>query len=111
MASDKVPMLAEGHRQLTEEVKRLKLERPEIIDAIYRLIGTFDPEFQARLRDNVILAGGGSRLSGLALLIERDLKGLGGGNVTAVEEPMYAGANGGLKIAMEMPVKYWKALV
>lgn len=34
MASDKVPMLAEGHRQLTEEVKRLKLERPEIIDAI-----------------------------------------------------------------------------
>src|ERR687891_882340 len=34
MASDKVPMLAEGHRQLTEEVKRLKLERPEVIDAI-----------------------------------------------------------------------------
>ena len=34
MASDKEPMLAEGHRQLTEEVKRLKLERPEIIDAI-----------------------------------------------------------------------------
>ena len=34
MASDKVPMLAEGHRQLTEEVKRLKLERPEIIDSI-----------------------------------------------------------------------------
>jgi transcription elongation factor GreA len=34
MASDKVPMLAEGHRHLTEEVKRLKLERPSIIDAI-----------------------------------------------------------------------------
>jgi transcription elongation factor GreA len=34
MASDKVPMLAEGHRQLTAEVKRLKLERPEVIDAI-----------------------------------------------------------------------------
>ena len=34
MASDKVPMLAEGHRHLTEEVKRLKLERPEVIDAI-----------------------------------------------------------------------------
>ena len=34
MASDKVPMLAEGHRQLTNEVKRLKLERPEVIDAI-----------------------------------------------------------------------------
>ena len=34
MASDKVPMLAEGHRTLTEEVKRLRLERPEIIDSI-----------------------------------------------------------------------------
>jgi len=34
MASDKVPMLAEGHRRLTEEVKRLRLERPEIIDSI-----------------------------------------------------------------------------
>ena len=34
MASDKVPMLAEGHRQLSEEVKRLKAERPAIIDSI-----------------------------------------------------------------------------
>jgi len=34
MASDKVPMLAEGHRHLNEELKRLKLERPEIIDSI-----------------------------------------------------------------------------
>lgn len=34
MASDKVPMLAEGHAQLTEDLKRLKLERPEIVEAI-----------------------------------------------------------------------------
>jgi transcription elongation factor GreA len=34
MASDKVPMLAEGYRRIEEDVKRLKLERPEIIDAI-----------------------------------------------------------------------------
>lgn len=35
MASDKVPMLAEGHRLLTDEVKRLKtVERPAVIDAI-----------------------------------------------------------------------------
>ena len=34
MSSEKVPMLAEGHRQMTEEVKRLKLERPEIIESI-----------------------------------------------------------------------------
>ena len=34
MSIEKVPMLAEGHRQLTDEAKRLKLERPEIIEAI-----------------------------------------------------------------------------
>lgn len=83
---------------------------PEIVEAIYRLIGTFDPEFQAKLRGNVILAGGGSRLIGLPLLVERDLQGLGGGNVVAVEEPTFAGSNGGLSMAMEMPAKYWKAL-
>jgi rod shape-determining protein MreB len=84
---------------------------PEIVEAIYNLIGTFDPEFQAKLRNNVILAGGGSRLIGLPLLVEKDLTGLGGGNVVAVEEPAYAGSNGGLKLAMEMPARYWKALV
>jgi transcription elongation factor GreA len=35
MASDKVPMLAEGQRKLQDEVKHLKtVERPAVIDAI-----------------------------------------------------------------------------
>ena len=34
MASDKVPMLEEGFRTMTDEVKRLKLARPGIIDSI-----------------------------------------------------------------------------
>ena len=34
MASEKVPMLEEGHRMLEEEAKRLKQERPEIVEAI-----------------------------------------------------------------------------
>jgi len=35
MASEKVPMLAEGHRKLSDEVKHLKqVERPAIIEAI-----------------------------------------------------------------------------
>jgi len=33
-SADKVPMLAEGHRKLTEDLKRLKAERPEIVEAI-----------------------------------------------------------------------------
>src|SRR3982751_1851654 len=31
---EKMPMLAEGHEMLTVELKRLKVERPQIIDAI-----------------------------------------------------------------------------
>ena len=35
MASDKVPMLAEGHRKLEAELRQLKtVERPAVIDAI-----------------------------------------------------------------------------
>ena len=34
MASEKVPMLAEGFSHLTDELKRMKLERPEIIESI-----------------------------------------------------------------------------
>ena len=34
MSSEKVPMLAEGFRLIEEDVKRLKLERPDIIDSI-----------------------------------------------------------------------------
>ena len=32
--AEKVPMLEEGHRKLTDELKRLKSERPEIVEAI-----------------------------------------------------------------------------
>ena len=34
MASEKVPMLAEGHRHLEAELKRLRAERPSIVDSI-----------------------------------------------------------------------------
>jgi transcription elongation factor GreA len=33
-SAEKVPMLAEGHRKLTDDLKRLKAERPEIVEAI-----------------------------------------------------------------------------
>ena len=33
-SAEKVPMLAEGFRKLTDDLKRLKLERPSIVEAI-----------------------------------------------------------------------------
>ncbi|MGE0142017.1 MAG: MamK family actin-like protein [Planctomycetota bacterium] len=82
-----------------------------IIDGVRKLIGSFDPEFQHRLRNRVVLAGGGSMIRGLDSAIEDAMrKDLGGGKVVHVDEPLYGGANGALKIAHDMPADYWEQL-
>jgi len=81
-----------------------------IIEAMENLIATFDPDFQEKIRNNVIIAGGGSQIMGLAEFFEEDLKAYGGGKVNCVEEPAYAGANGALKLAHDMPEEYWEEL-
>ena len=83
---------------------------PEMVEAIRQLVGSFDPEFQSRLRHNVVIGGGGSQLRGLRQMVEDGLAELGGGKVTLVEEPVYAGANGALKIARDMPSEYWERM-
>ncbi len=84
---------------------------PPIVEALQELIASFDPEFQDKLRSNVLLGGGGSLIHGLGGAIEEEMKRtLGSGLVTVVEEPIYAGANGALKIAHDMPEEYWQKL-
>jgi len=84
---------------------------PPIVEAIHELVASFDPEFQERLRRNVLLAGGGSQIRALDVEIEKEMKErLGGGRVERIEDPLYAGANGALKIAHDMPGEYWQQL-
>ena len=83
---------------------------PPIIDSIAALIASYDPEFQEDLRNNVILAGGGSQMIGLPKLVEEGMKELGGGKARRVEEPVFAGANGALKMAKRMPRHFWQIL-
>jgi rod shape-determining protein MreB and related proteins len=84
---------------------------PSIVEGIGKLISTFDPEFQERLKGRVLLAGGGSQIKGLDLAIEGEMKErLGGGSVLRIEEPVYGGSNGALKIAHDMPAKFWETL-
>jgi rod shape-determining protein MreB len=80
---------------------------PDIVEGLRNLVSSFDAEFQRRMLQNVMLAGGGSQLRGLDRLIEEDLQQYGGGKVTKVHEPDYAGANGALKLAADMPEEYW----
>ncbi|MCA8937450.1 MAG: rod shape-determining protein [Planctomycetes bacterium] len=84
---------------------------PEIVEGLHELIADYDPEFQASMRDNVLLAGGGSQIIGLDRAIEKKLNQLGGGKVTKVGEPVYAGANGALNLAQDMPAEFWQQLI
>lgn len=82
-----------------------------ILKGITKLIATFDPEFQQKLKSRVLLAGGGSMVKGLDTAIEKAMRErLGGGKVLRIEEPIYGGANGALKIAHDMPAEYWEQL-
>ena len=84
---------------------------PDVVEAIRTLIASFDPEFQDMMKENVILAGGGSQIGGLSREIEKFMQEhLGYGKVTRVEEPLFAGANGGLMLCKDMPAEYWEEL-
>ena len=96
---------------ITEEMKKAcESIVPEIIEMIEDLITTADPEFQGALRNNIILAGGGSQITGLDKLMERQLANLGGGHITVVADAIYAGSDGALKLAMDLPEGYWQQL-
>jgi len=82
-----------------------------IVSGITKLISTFDPEFQNKLKSRVLLAGGGSLVKGLDSAVEKAMKErLGSGKVIRIEEPVYGGANGALKIAHDMPAEFWEQL-
>ena len=50
-------------------------------------------------------------VKGLDSAIEREMqRTLGGGRVLRIEEPIYGGANGALKIAHDMPAEFWEQL-
>ncbi len=80
---------------------------PPIIQGLRELIARFDPEFQSRMQNNILLGGGGSQIKGLDQVIEEALKEYGGGKVKRVGDAVYAGAVGALKLAMSMPAQCW----
>jgi rod shape-determining protein MreB len=96
---------------ITAEVRKACISIvPPMVEAVEKLVATFDPEFQPRIRNNILLGGGGSQIHGLGRAIEEALQEYGGGRVRTVEEPVYAGANGALAIAQDMPEDTWEQL-
>jgi rod shape-determining protein MreB len=83
---------------------------PPIVETMLDLVSRADPDYQEKLRHNIILAGGGSQIAGLGEALTAALAEVGGGRVLAVQDPVFAGSNGSLAIALEAPDMDWEKL-
>ena len=83
---------------------------PEIIETAENLIRSFPPEHQSDVLKNIVMAGGGSRIKGLASFIAEKLSTFGEVQVTTVADSTFDGSAGALKLAQELPPDYWDQL-
>ena len=81
-----------------------------VCETMLDLLTRVEPEYQAKVRNNVILAGGTSLIVGLSEAIEKALAELGGGDATVVKDPVFAGSDGGLAIARDASNSDWEKL-
>ena len=98
------PTLFDITAELHDAVQRII---PDTVDTLRRLVLRYDAKTQHALLQNVVLSGGGSQIYGLRKALENRLREIGGGHVICVEEPLYAGADGAMKFALDMPETYW----
>lgn len=115
-APGKVVVSAPSHGKttqidITEEVRVAceSLVAP-FTETMLDLLAAVEPEYQERVRQNVILSGRGSKIRGLTTALEKTLVELGGGKVRMVEDPVFAGAAGGLAIALDADESDWEKL-
>ena len=96
---------------ITDEVKRAcESILPAMLESTLELIAKFDPEYQDAIRANIILAGGGSQIRGIARYLEEAIGEYGPTTVRLAEDPLFGGAAGALELAKEMPEEYWTEL-
>jgi len=96
---------------ITEEVQRAcESILPAMVESTLELIAKFDPEYQDTIRQNIILAGGGSQIRGLADYLEEAIGEYGPTKIQVVSDTLYGGADGALELAQEMPEEYWTEL-
>ena len=84
---------------------------PPLTDTVFDLLSQVDPEFQERVRQHIILAGGGGLIRNLDKVLEKALERVGGGKVTVTESPMFVGSDGGLAIAEDAEASDWDRLM
>ena len=83
---------------------------PPVCETMTTLLTKVEPEFQSKVRNNVILAGGSSSIAGISEAITKALDELGGGRAIVVKDPIFAGSDGGLAIARDASGSDWEKL-
>jgi len=71
------------------------------------LIARVEPEYQAQVRNNMILTGGSGLIRGLGAALQNALGELGGGRVRVVKDPIFVGSDGGLTLANDVRDEDW----
>jgi rod shape-determining protein MreB and related proteins len=96
---------------ITEEMRKAcESPMPAIVETVIDLIAGFDPEFQESVRKNIIVAGGGSQLSGLDSYLGEATRQFESCTFTCISDPLYAGADGALELATDMPEEFLEKL-
>lgn len=108
----KVPIPMDGRfieQDVTDDVRQA-CERilPFIVETVTDLIARYEPDFQEQVRRNVYLAGGGSQIKGIAKALEDALSEFGTFRISTVDDPLFAGSDGALALAKDMPDEYWE---
>jgi rod shape-determining protein MreB len=96
--------ISDGLREACESIL------PPLVETTVEMIAKYDPEYQEKIRKNIILAGGGSQIDGIADYLVKELKEYGKVKITCVDDPLYMGAKGALALAQEMPKAYWEEI-
>jgi rod shape-determining protein MreB and related proteins len=84
---------------------------PPIVETMLDLLPLVEPEFQERVRENIILAGGGALIRNLGPTLERALEQVGGGKIKILEAPVFVGSDGGLALAKDAQDDDWDQLM
>lgn len=83
---------------------------PPLVESMLDLLSRVQPEFQERVRNNIVLSGGTALIRGLGPRLEQELQAVGGGKVRVVKDPIFIGSDGGLSIAIDAPDNDWEKL-
>jgi rod shape-determining protein MreB len=81
-----------------------------VSETMLDLVARVEPEYQHRVRHNVLLAGCCSLIQGLPEALQESMAEMGGGRVARVQDPIFAGSDGGLALAGDAAESDWEKL-